>query len=92
MMTMKQSTVAITGVVTEQEARQLEQSLAETRSGRLGAFCLMMQTDSDIQEELKNDPLYVSDSLADVREALEAQRRVTSLMETAVNRLEGMRG
>jgi len=89
---MKQSNVAITGVITEQEARQLEQSLTDTRSGRLGAFCLMMQTDSDIQEELENDPLYVSGSLADTREALEAHRRVTNLMETAMNRLEGMRG
>ncbi len=79
-------------VITEQEARQLEQSLQDTRSGRLGAFTVMMQTGSDIQEEMKHDPLYKSDSLADLREALEAHRRVTELMETAVNRLEGMRG
>ncbi|MFP3977325.1 hypothetical protein [Marinobacter sp. KMM 10035] len=91
-MTIKQGNVAITGEVTEQEARQLEQSLEETRSGRLGAFSLMMLSDDDIQEEMKHDPLYVSDSLADIREALEAHRRVTELMETAVNRLEGMRG
>jgi len=80
------------GVITEQEARQLEQSLQETRSGRLGAFTVMMQSDSDIQEEMKHDPLYASDSLAELREALEAHRRVTDLMQTAVNRLEGMRG
>lgn len=80
------------GVITEQEARQLEQSLQETRSGRLGAFMVMMQTDSDIQEEKKHSPLYKSDSLADLREALEAHRRVTDLMETAVSPLEGMRG
>ncbi|WP_286748939.1 hypothetical protein [Marinobacter sp. UBA2688] len=79
-------------VITEQEARQFEQSLQDTQSGRLGAFTVMMQTDSDIQEEMKNDPLYASDSLADLREALEAHRRVTDLMETAVSRLEGMRG
>jgi hypothetical protein len=52
----------------------------------------MMQTDSDIQEEIKHDPLYASDSLAELREALEAHRRVTDLMETAVSRLERMRG
>jgi|GEM_PF-2020311 hypothetical protein len=80
------------GVITEQEARQLEQSLQETRSCRLGAFTVMMQTDSDVQEEMKHDPLYKSDSLADLREALEAHRRVTELMERAVRRLEGMRG
>lgn len=80
------------GVITEQEARLLEQSLQETRSGRLGALSVMMQTDSDIQEEMKHDPLYQSDSLADLREALEAHRKVTDLMETAVNRLEGLRG
>jgi len=89
---MKQNNIAITGVVTEQEARQLEQSLDETRSGRLGAFSLMMLSDGDIKEELKHDPLYVSYSLADMREALEAHRRVTGLMETAVNRFDGMRG
>lgn len=89
---MKQRNVANTGVITEQEARQLEQSLDDTWSGRLGAFSLMMLTDGDVQEEMKHDPLYVSDSLADMREALEAHQRVTSLMETAVNRLEGMRG
>lgn len=80
------------GVITEREARQLEQSLQETRSGRLGAFTVMMQSDSDIQEEMKHDPLYKSDSLAELREALEAHRRVTDLMQTAVNRLEGVRG
>ena len=80
------------GVITEGEAHQLEQSLQETRSGRLGAFTVMMQADSDIQEEMKHDPLYKSDSLADLREALEAHRRVTDLMQTAVKRLEGMRG
>lgn len=80
------------GVITELEARQLEQSLQETRSGRLGAFTVMMQTDSDIQREMKHDPLYKSDSLAELRESLEAHRRVTGLMETAVSRLEGMRG
>lgn len=81
-----------TGVITEQEARQIEQSLEETRSGRLGAFNLMMLSDGDVQEELKHDPLYVSDSLAGMREALEAHRRVTGLMEAAVSRFEGMRG
>ncbi|SFR57510.1 hypothetical protein SAMN05216203_1510 [Marinobacter daqiaonensis] len=80
------------GVITEQEARQLEQAMQETRSGRLGAFTVMMQTDSDIQEETKHDPLYKTDSLADLLEALEAHRRVADLMEAAVNRLEGMRG
>lgn len=80
-----------TGVITEQEARQLEQGLEDTRSGRLGAFTVMMQADRDIQEEMKHDPLYQSDALADFREALEAHRRVTDLMETAVSRLEGMR-
>ena len=80
------------GVITEQEARQLEQGLENSRSGRLGAFTVMMQSDSDIQEEMKHDPLYQSDSLADLREALEAHQRVTDLMQTAVNRLEGMRG
>jgi hypothetical protein len=50
----------------------------------------MMLSDGDIQEELKHDPLYVSDSLADIREAFEAHRRVTGLMETAVNRFKGM--
>jgi hypothetical protein len=80
------------GVITEQEARQIEQGFQDTRSGRLGAFTVMMQTDSDIQEEMKHDPLYKSDSLADLREALEAHRRVMDLMETAVSRLEGMRG
>lgn len=89
---MKQSNAANTGVITEQEARQLEQSLENNRSGRLGAFSLMMLSDGDIQEELKHDPLYVSDSLADIREALEAHRRVTGLMETAVSRFKGMRG
>jgi len=89
---MKQNSVAITGVITEQEARQLEQSLEETRSGRLGAFSLMMLSDGDIQEELKHDPLYVSDSLADIWETLEAHRWVTGLRETALNRLEGLRG
>jgi hypothetical protein len=89
---MKQNSVAITGVITEQEARQLEQSLGETRSGRLGAFSLMMLSGDDIQEELKHDLLYVSDSLADIREALEAHRRIAGLMETTVNRLEGIRG
>jgi hypothetical protein len=89
---MKQNSVAITGVITEQEARQLEQSLGETRSGRLGAFSLMMLSDGDIQEELTHDPLYVSDSLADIREALEAHRRIAGLMEAAVSRLEGLRG
>ncbi len=89
---MNQSNVANTGFITEQEARQLEQSLEETRPGRLGAFSLMMLSDADIQEEMKYDPLYVSDSLADIRSALEAHRRVTVLVETAVNRLEGMRG
>lgn len=81
-----------TGVFTEQEARQLEQSLQDTQSGRLGAFTVMMQTDSGIQEEMKHDPQYQSDSLADLRKALEAHRRVMGLMEAAVNRLEGMRG
>ncbi|PHQ74967.1 MAG: hypothetical protein COB82_03015 [Marinobacter sp.] len=80
------------GVITEQEARQLEQLLQDTRSGRLGAFTVMMQTDSDIKEEMEHDSLYASDSLADLREALEAHLRVTDLMETAVSRLEGMRG
>jgi len=80
------------GVITEQEALQLEQSLQDTRSGRLGAFSVMMQADWDIQEELKHDPLYVSDSLAELREALEAHRGVTDLMEIAVSRLEGMQG
>lgn len=89
---MKQSNVVNTGVITEQEARQLEQSLDDTRSGRLGAFSLMMLSDGDVEEELKHDALYVSDSLADMREALEAHQRVTSLMETAVGRFEGMRG
>jgi hypothetical protein len=89
---MKQNNVTITGVLTEQEARQLEQSVGETRSGRLGAFSLMMLSDDDIQEELRHDPLYISDSLADIREALEAHRRIAGLMETTVNRLEGMRG
>lgn len=79
-------------VITEQDARQLEQSLEDTRSGRLGAFSVMMQSDGDIQDELKHDPLHVSDSLVELREALEAHRRVTDLMETAVNRLEGMQG
>jgi hypothetical protein len=92
MMTMNQNNVAATGVITEQEARQLEQSIEDTRSGRLGAFSLMMLSDGDIQEEVEHDPLYVSDSLADVRRALDAHRRVTDLMETAVNRFEGMRG
>lgn len=78
------------GVITEQEARQLEQGLENSRSGRLGAFTVMMQADSDIQEEMKHDPLYKSDSLADLREALESHRRVTELMETAVRRLEGV--
>ena len=87
---MMQNNAAV--VITEQEARQLEQALQETRSGRLGAFTVMMQTDSDIQEEMKHDSLYASDSLADLRDALEAHRRVTDLMEIAVNRLEGMRG
>ena len=86
---MKQDSKA--GVITEREARQLEQGLENTRSGRLGAFTVMMQSDSDIQAEMKHDPLYASDSLAELREALEAHRRVTDLMETAVNRLEGMR-
>jgi hypothetical protein len=89
---MKQNNVTITGVLTEQEARQLEQSVGETRSGRLGAFSLMMLSDDDIQEELKHDPLYVSEPLADIREALEAHRRVTGLMETTVNHLEAMKG
>lgn len=80
------------GIITEQEARQLEQSLQDTRSGRIGAFTVMMQTESDIQDEMKHDPFYASGSLADLREALEAHRKVTDLMETAVNRLEGMRG
>lgn len=80
------------GVITEQEARQLEQSLQDIRSGRLGAFSVMMQAEGDIQEKLKHDPFYVSDSLAELREALEVHRRVTDLMETAVNSLEGMRG
>ena len=80
------------GGITEQEARQLEQALQDTRSGRLGAFTVMMQADSDIQEEMKHDPLYASDSLADLREALEAHRTVTDLMETTVNRLDGLRG
>jgi hypothetical protein len=89
---MKQNSVAITGMITEQEARQLEQSLGETRSGRLGAFSLMMLSDDDIQEELKHRPLCVSDSLTDIREALEAHRWVTGLRETALNRLEGLSG
>lgn len=87
---MKQNNKA--GVITEQEARQLEQGLENSRSGRIGAFTVMMQADSDIQEEMKHDPLYASDSLAELREALEAHRRVADLMQTAVNRLEGMRG
>ncbi|WP_449284411.1 hypothetical protein [Marinobacter sp. PE14] len=77
------------GVITEWEARQLEQLLLNSQYGRLGAFTVMMQTDSDIQEVIKHDPLYASDSLADLREALRAQRRVTGLMETVVNRLAG---
>jgi hypothetical protein len=89
---MKQNNVATADVITEKEARQLEQSLEETRSGRLGAFSLMMLSDGDIQKELKHDPLYVSGSLADIREALEAHRRVTGLMETAVSRLEVLGG
>ena len=89
---MKQKNEATTGVITEQEARQLERSLEDTRSGRLGALCVMMLSDGDIQEELKYDPLYVSGSLAGMREALEAHRRATDLMETAVNRFKGMRG
>jgi hypothetical protein len=80
------------GVITEQEARQLEQSLQDTRSGMLCAFSVMMQADGDIQEELKHDPLYVSDSLAELREALNPHRQVADLIETAVNRLEGMLG
>lgn len=80
------------GVITEQEARQLEQGLEDTRSGRLGAFAVMMQADRAIQKEMKHDPLYKTDSLADLREALEAHRKVTDLIEAAVNRLEGMRG
>ncbi|WP_417521004.1 hypothetical protein [Marinobacter sp.] len=52
----------------------------------------MILSDGDIQEELQHDLLYVSGSLADIREALEAHRRVTNLMEAAVNRFEGMRG
>jgi hypothetical protein len=52
----------------------------------------MMLSDGDVQEELKHDPLYVSDSLADIREALEAHRRIAGLMEAAVSRLEGLRG
>ena len=80
------------GVITEQEARQLEQSLQDTQSGRFGAFTVMMQTDCDIQEEMKHDPLYASDSLADLREAVEAHRRASDLMETAVSRVERLRG
>lgn len=80
------------GVITEQEADQLEQGLEDARSGRLGAFTVMIQADRDIQEEMKHDQLYKSDSLADLREAVGAHRRVTDLMETAVSRLEGMRG
>lgn len=34
---------------------------------------------------MKYDPLYKSDSLADLREALEVHRRVAELMETAVS-------
>lgn len=89
---MTQNKVTTTGVVTEQEACQHEKSLEETQSGRLGAFSLMTLSDGDLQEELKHDPLYVSDSLADIREAFEAHRRVTGVMETAVSRLEGIRG
>jgi hypothetical protein len=89
---MKQKNVTIIGVVTEQEGRQLEQLSEETRSGRLGAFSLMMLSDDDIQEELKHRPLCVSDSLTDIREALEAHRWVTGLRETALNRLEGLSG
>lgn len=54
-----------TSVFTEKEAHQHEQSLEEIRSGRLGAFTVMMQIDSDIQEEMKRDPLCKSDLLAD---------------------------
>jgi len=89
---MRQNNVATAGVVTEQEARQLGQALHGTQSGRLGAFSLMMLSGGDIQEELRHAPLYVSDSLADIREALEAHWRVTGLMEIAVSRLEGIRG
>lgn len=78
-------------VITEQDARQLEQSLEDTRSGRLGAFSVMMQSDGDIKDELKHDPLYASDSLVELRQALDAHRRVTDLMETAVSRLEEVR-
>ncbi|WP_300500604.1 hypothetical protein [Marinobacter sp.] len=73
------------GVITEQEACQLEQSLLDARSGKLGAFTVMMQTDSDLKEEMEHDSLYASDSLADLREALEAHRRVTDLMELSSN-------
>lgn len=89
---MKQNNVAITGVITEQEAGQLEQALEDAQSGRIGAFSMMQLSDGEIQEELNHDPLYVSDSLADMREALETHRRVIDLVETAVNRFEGMRG
>jgi hypothetical protein len=80
------------GSINEQEALQLEKSFQETRSGRLDAFTVMMQTGSDIQEEMKHDRLSASDSLADLREALGAHRFIADLMETALNRLVGIKG
>ena len=44
-----------TTVITEQEARQLEQGLEKTRTGRLDAFAVMMQTDNEIKEDMKNE-------------------------------------
>ena len=80
------------GVITEQEARQLEQGLEDTRSSRLGTFTVMMQADSDIHEAMKDDPLYACGSLAHPRDALEACRRGTGLIKIGVSRLKGMRG
>lgn len=71
-------------VITEGRVRQLEQSLQNTRSGGLGAFCLMTTTDSGIYEEMKHDPLYAYGSLTDMREDLEVHQRVTDLIEAAV--------
>lgn len=86
-----QLTPAVTSNLTEYDARQLEYSLDRTVSGRIAAYTIMMLNDSDLNSEVVSDNLYVSDSLAAIKESISTQKQITDLMVHATQRLESVK-
>ena len=74
--------------VTEVEMRELESSMESARSARLAAMSICNMSDEQTKSSIKDDPLYASESLENIRGGLDAHLQVVKIMQAAMHKLE----